>query len=47
MTIKFDSNDTALVVIDPQNGFLSEQVVSWGLVLVAERYHKSTLSSQY
>ena len=26
------SNDTALVVIDPQNDVLSEQGVSWGLV---------------
>ena len=30
--MKIDKNDTALVVIDPQNDVLSEQGVSWGLV---------------
>ncbi len=28
----FNSNDTALVVIDPQNDFLSPEGVTWGLV---------------
>ena len=28
----FNKNDTALVVIDPQNDVLSEQGVSWPLV---------------
>ena len=28
----FNKNDTALVVIDPQNDVLSETGVSWGLV---------------
>lgn len=32
MTMNFNPNDTALVVIDPQNDVLSEQGVSWGLV---------------
>src|SRR3954452_21185858 len=32
MTMDFDKNDTALVIIDPQNDVLSEQGVSWGLV---------------
>jgi nicotinamidase-related amidase len=31
-TMKFHKNDTALVVIDPQNDVLSEQGVSWALV---------------
>ena len=30
--MKFHANDTALVVIDPQNDVLSENGVSWGLV---------------
>ena len=30
--MQFDRNDTALVVIDPQNDVLSEQGISWGLV---------------
>jgi nicotinamidase-related amidase len=30
--MRFDKNDTALVVIDPQNDVLSESGVSWGLV---------------
>ena len=30
--MKFHKNDTALVVIDPQNDVLSEDGVSWGLV---------------
>ena len=30
--MKFHTNDTALVVIDPQNDVLSEKGVSWGLV---------------
>ena len=30
--MKISKNDTALVVIDPQNDVLSEQGVSWGLV---------------
>lgn len=30
--MKFNKNDTALVVIDPQNDVLSEQGVSWALV---------------
>jgi len=30
--MKFDRDDTALVVIDPQNDVLSEKGVSWGLV---------------
>ncbi len=30
--MEFNSNDTALVVIDPQNDFLSEKGASWGLV---------------
>ena len=30
--MKIDRNDTALVVIDPQNDVLSENGVSWGLV---------------
>jgi nicotinamidase-related amidase len=30
--MKIDKNDTALVVIDPQNDVLSESGVSWGLV---------------
>ena len=30
--MKFRTNDTALVVIDPQNDVLSERGVSWGLV---------------
>jgi nicotinamidase-related amidase len=32
MTMKIHKNDTALVVIDPQNDVLSEHGVSWGLV---------------
>src|SRR5947209_6209914 len=31
-TMKIDRNDTALVVIDPQNDVLSEDGVSWALV---------------
>jgi nicotinamidase-related amidase len=30
--MQFDNNNTALVVIDPQNDVLSEKGVSWGLV---------------
>jgi nicotinamidase-related amidase len=30
--MRFQRNDTALVVIDPQNDVLSEKGVSWGLV---------------
>jgi nicotinamidase-related amidase len=30
--MNFDANDTALVVIDPQNDFLSPEGVTWGLV---------------
>lgn len=30
--MQFDQNDTALVVIDPQNDVLSETGISWGLV---------------
>jgi nicotinamidase-related amidase len=30
--MKFNSNDSALVIIDPQNDFLSEKGSSWGLV---------------
>ena len=30
--MQFHQNDTALVVIDPQNDVLSEKGVSWGLV---------------
>ena len=30
--MQFNLNDTALVVIDPQNDVLSEQGISWGLV---------------
>src|SRR5271165_2761026 len=30
--MKFNKNDTAVVVIDPQNDVLSEKGVSWGLV---------------
>ena len=30
--MEFSKNDTALVVIDPQNDVLSEKGVSWGLV---------------
>src|SRR4051794_27896501 len=30
--MQFHKNDTALVVIDPQNDVLSENGVSWGLV---------------
>src|SRR6478736_3613318 len=30
--MQFNKNDTALVVIDPQNDVLSETGVSWGLV---------------
>lgn len=30
--MQFHKNDTALVVIDPQNDVLSEQGISWGLV---------------
>src|SRR3984885_5190003 len=30
--MQFSKNDTALVVIDPQNDVLSERGVSWGLV---------------
>ena len=30
--MKLHTNDTALVVIDPQNDVLSEKGVSWGLV---------------
>jgi len=30
--MRFQTNDTALVVIDPQNDVLSEKGVSWGLV---------------
>jgi nicotinamidase-related amidase len=30
--MQFNKNDTALVVIDPQNDVLSEKGVSWGLV---------------
>jgi len=30
--MKFHKNDTAVVVIDPQNVVLSEKGVSWGLV---------------
>lgn len=30
--MQFNPNDTALVVIDPQNDVLSEQGISWGLV---------------
>jgi nicotinamidase-related amidase len=30
--MQFHNNDTALVVIDPQNDVLSEQGISWGLV---------------
>jgi nicotinamidase-related amidase len=32
MTVELNKNDTALVVIDPQNDVLSEKGVSWGLV---------------
>jgi nicotinamidase-related amidase len=32
MTVEINKNDTALVVIDPQNDVLSEKGVSWGLV---------------
>ena len=32
MIVKFHKNDTALVVIDPQNDVLSEHGVSWALV---------------
>ncbi len=30
--MQFHKNDTALVIIDPQNDVLSEKGVSWGLV---------------
>jgi len=30
--MQFNKNDTALVVIDPQNDVLSEKGISWGLV---------------
>lgn len=30
--MNYNPNDTALVIIDPQNDVLSEQGVSWGLV---------------
>jgi nicotinamidase-related amidase len=30
--MRIDKNDTALVMIDPQNDVLSEKGVSWGLV---------------
>jgi hypothetical protein len=32
MTMDFNNNDTALVIIDPQNDVLSEKGVSWPLV---------------
>jgi nicotinamidase-related amidase len=32
MKMDFNMNDTALVIIDPQNDVLSEQGVSWGVV---------------
>jgi nicotinamidase-related amidase len=32
MTMNLNKNDTALVVIDPQNDVLSEKGISWGLV---------------
>ncbi|CAB9499614.1 Isochorismatase family [Seminavis robusta] len=32
VTFKFDPSTTALVVIDPQNDFLSENGVAWGVV---------------
>jgi nicotinamidase-related amidase len=32
MSVEFNAKDTAIVVIDPQNDFLSPQGVTWGLV---------------
>ena len=39
--MQFNKNETALVVIDPQNDVLSENGVSWGLVgdSIKEKQH--------
>jgi nicotinamidase-related amidase len=39
--MRFDRNDTALVVIDPQNDVLSEKGVSWELVGASVRENKT------